>query len=742
MHRTLRTAAAAAFTLGLALACGSGTAAQEAGAPLRAVRIPDGLAEAIRLDGVLDDPFWASVPVAGGFRQREPLEGSPATERTEFRVAYDDDALYVAVMAWDSEPDRVVARILQRDKIMQPNFFGGGLAFAGDDAVALLLDAFHDHKSAVVFATNPNGAEFEATLANEGSDVNVDWRGVWRVASTRTPEGWSAEFAIPWRTLRYPDAAPDQPWGLNVFRIIRRKNEETLWRSWRREGEGFHRVSRAGHLEGLADLPRQGLNVETKPFVLTGRSDELDDDGVLQREGRYEAGLDLKTELRPGLVLDLTVNTDFAQVEVDDEQVNLTRFDLFFPEKRDFFLENSGIFLFGVPNNPFEPPAFQMFFSRRIGIEEDEGVVPILGGARLNGRLGGQTIGLMSLMTDEAYGLPKEAFSVFRVKRDVGESDYVGAMVADRRGGGAWNTGAGLDGQIVRGPVVVDWFYARTFTDGPGGDDAAYRLGVDYTGDAWGLFMNHVSVGPQADAGSGFIAREDYRKSDLYARRRFRPGILGLRRVDLWMGSTYASTMDGRLQDYAVGPFLSPEWESGETFNLFVQRSETVLDESFELTDSLEIPVGRYEADNVMLMGNTSRNRMAYADLNARLAEFYGGTLKSVGGTLTVAPSPKVALALGYTRNDIDTPFPHGTFTADIASVRASYSFSTRMSTNLLIQYNSLDQDFTTNLRLNFIHRPGSDLFLVFTENRGDEARLWNLQDRGLVMKITYLARL
>ena len=720
----------------------SGLAAQEAGDGLRAFRVPAGERAAIRVDGLLGEEVWSRAQVVSGFRQREPREGEPATEATEVRVVFDDETLYVGVMAFDSEPDKVVARILQRDKLMTVNFMGGGLAFAGDDAVAILLDPFHDHRNGVVFATNPNGAEFEALIANEGSDANIDWRGVWKVAGTRTPEGWSAEFAIPWRTLRYPDAAPDQPWGLNVFRVIRRKNEETLWRSWRREGEGFHRVSRAGHLDGLADLPRGGLNMEVKPFLLGGTTQEQDDFGVLRSSGSREMGLDVKTELRPGLVLDLTVNTDFAQVEVDDEQVNLTRFDLFFPEKRDFFLENSGVFQFGVASNPFEPPAFQMFFSRRVGIEEDEGPVPILGGARLAGRVGGQTVGLLNLVTDEAYGLPRENFSVFRVKRDVGESNYLGAMVTDRRSSDGWNTVAGVDGQYVRGATVFDAFFARTFTEGPGGDDVAYRLAMDYTGDEWGLFMNHVSVGADAEARSGFITREDVRKTDVFGRHRWRPGALGLRLIDLWLGANYTSTMDWRLQDYSFGPFISSEWESGDAVNVFLNGSETVLDESFELTDSLEIPVGRFDNDYLMWSVETSKSRPAYLSANGRLARFYGGTLSSVGGTVTMAPVPQVAFAVGLTRNEVDVPYPNGAFVADITSFRASYSFSTRLNTNLLVQYNSFEREMSANVRLNFIHRPGSDLFIVFTENRGDDVRLWNVQDRGLVLKITYLARL
>ena len=709
---------------------------------LRAYRVPDGTTAGIRVDGLLGEAVWIRAAVMDGFRQREPREGAPATERTEVRVVYDADALYVAVTAYDAEPGKVVARILQRDKLMEVNFMGGGVAFAGDDAVALVLDPFHDHRNGVIFATNPNGAEFEALLSNEGSDINVEWRGVWEVAGTRTAEGWSAEFAIPWRTLRYPDAVDDAPWGLNVFRIIRRKNEETLWQSWRRQGEGFHRVSRAGHLVGLEDLPRGGVNLEVKPFVLGGSIQEVDDSGVLQGSRTLETGLDVKTELRPGLVLDVTFNTDFAQVEVDDERVNLTRFDLFFPEKRDFFLENSGIFHFGVPSNPFEPPSFQMFFSRRIGIEEDEGVVPILGGARLNGRVGGQTVGMMHLITDEAYGLPGENFSGVRVKRDVGESNYLGVMVTDRRGGGDWNTVAGVDGQYVAGAAVLDGFYARTFTGGPGGDDVTYRLAMDYTGDEWGLFANHVSVGPDAEVASGFVAREDIRRTDVFGRHRWRTDALGLRYFDLWMSGSYTSTMGGRQQDYAYGPFISPQWESGENLTLFVNRSETVLDEIFELTDSANIPVGRYLNDHVFFLGGTSKKRAAYLDMNGMVSRFYGGSLVSVGGTLTVTPLPQVALGMGYTRNDVDVPFPNGTFTADIFSLRTSYSFSTRLTTNVLVQYNSLDREFIANVRVNLIHRPGSDLFLVFTENRGDERRLWNVQDRGFVMKITYLARL
>ena len=506
-----------AYGVGLWLALG--LSARPVGAQddqILAYRIPGGTPDAVRVDGRLTEDVWTRARVLTAFRQREPEEGDPATERTEVRLAYDDAALYVAVMAYDSRPDQIVARILQRDKLFEPDRFGqAGVQAACDDAVALLLDPFHDHRNGVIFATNPNGAELEALITDEGSGLNIDWRGVWEVAGTRTPDGWSAEFAIPWRTLRYPAAAPDEPWGVNVLRIIRRKNEEALWRAWEREGGGLHRVSRAGHLTGLADLPRQGLNLETKPFVLGGRRQEADDLGVIGSSRTLSAGVDLKTELRPGLVLDLTLNTDFAQVEVDDAQVNLTRFSLFFPEKRDFFLENSGIFDFGIQGNPFEPPPYQMFFSRQIGISDD-GEVPILGGARLTGRVGSQTVGFLNVLTDEVPGIDKESFSVVRVKRDVGESNYVGAMIVDRRGDGPSNTSAGIDGQFVIGDAWVwDLFGTRSFTEGSGGEGYSYTVGYRYDGEVWGSFLNHYGVSPDAEASAGFMTRTDFRSTDL-----------------------------------------------------------------------------------------------------------------------------------------------------------------------------------------------------------------------------------
>jgi hypothetical protein len=738
--RPVRTPSAAVAALAALALCAAlapaGVVAQDG--RLQALRLDGEEAATFRLDGVLGEAFWQRAEAVNQLRQQEPVSGAPASERTEIRMVYDQGTLYVGIVAFDSEPDRVVARILQRDRIMTTGLTGGVVP-AGDDVVALVLDPFHDQRNGVILATNPNGAEFDALITDEGKELNIDWRGIWEVAAQRTSEGWSAEFAVPFRTLRYPDSSGERPWGLNVYRMIRRKNEQVVWQSWSRDGGGFHRISQAGDLVGLHDLPRTGLNVEVKPFVLGGRTEAPVGDGELERAGELDAGVDVKAELRPGLVLDLTANTDFAQVEVDDQQVNLTRFSLFFPEKRDFFLENAGIFEFGVPGF-FETPPYLMFFSRNIGIDQD-GEVPILGGGRLTGRVGSQTVGVLSVRTGDAHGRSGESFNVLRVKRDVGQSAYLGAMLTDRRGRGPWNTVLGLDGQVYVHPTtVVSGFLTRSFTEGPGGDDPAYQIAADFTGDVWGGYFQYFAVHPEATASSGFITRTDLQRTQLVGRRTFRPAWLGLRKIDVRIPNQYQATTGGRFQDWSSGTFLSVEWNSGDSGDLRANLGETDVDVGFPLAGRVDVPAARYRTDNVSVSFNSSPSRPWSVSASVSGSRFFGGDLRSAGGSLTLTPDPSLAVTAGIRRSDVD--LPGGSFRSNITTLRASYAFSTRMTVDALVQHNSLDDALVTNVRFNFIHRPGSDLFLVFTEERGVYGDLWDLADRGMVAKVTYLMRL
>nr|NIM47936.1 hypothetical protein [Gemmatimonadales bacterium] len=577
-------------------------------------------------------------------------------------------------------------------------------------------------------------------ITDEGREFNVDWRGVWDVRAQQSSSGWSAEFAIPLRTLRYPRGGVQVPWGFNIYRVIRRNNEEVLWSGWSRANEGFHRVSAAGHLEGLNDLPQTGLNLEVKPYVLVGGTQEQEL-AEIDTEPRLDIGLDAKYEVRPGLVLDVTLNTDFAHVEADDEQVNLTRFDLFFPEKREFFLENAGIFEFGL-RGAFEPPPFLLFFSRRIGISDD-GEIPVLGGVRLSGRVGAQTVGFLDLVTDSAFAEPRSNYAVVRYKRDVGARNYVGAMLTDRRYAGGSNTAGGLDWSFwPTATLNVQGFVARTATSGPGGDDSAYRIGVDLQQDRYGFSAQYLMIGPEATADVGFITRTDTRRTDAFVRVTPRPGMLGLRKIDLLAFGQLITRVDGLLQDWGVGPAISPEWDSGESLTLFYLRGFNRLDEEWELSESDEVEVspGDYDLWQLGWFGSTSQNRKVVVGLDGLLQGTFGGHIHTLTGNLRLNPNANISIQLRYSRSWVDVP--DGAFTADVGALRLSYAFSTRLVANALLQYNDLDNSVSANIRVNFIHSPGSDLFIVFNEQRGTDSSLWDFSDRGAVVKVTYLKRL
>ena len=694
--------------------------------------------EEINIDGHLDDDVWLRAPIVTGLRQRDPAEGEPATERTEVRVAYGESRLYIAVYAYHDNPDDIVSRILQRDRLMTTGNFGGRPVFAGDDAIAIMLDPFDDHRNGVVFATNANGAQFEALITDEGREFNIDWRAVWDVAAVRVADGWTAEFSIPFRTLRYP--AGDRTWGFNVYRIIRSKNEEVLWSGWSRDDGGFQRISKAGHLQGLMDLPRAGLNMEVKPYLLGGFEQERDETTLMvDDDATLTVGVDVKWEVRPGLLLDLTLHTDFAQVEVDDQQVNLTRFDLFFPEKRDFFLENSGIFTFGVAGF-FGPPPFLMFFSRNIGINDD-GEIPVLGGARLTGRVGDQTVGMMTVRTDEAFGELRTSHSVFRVKRDVGATNYLGVMATDVRSSGYSNTVGGVDFSYwPLSTLNLQGFAARTTTTGAGGDDNAYRFGLSYNNDRFGLDLAHLFVGPEVIADLGFVLREDARRTDYTNRISVRPGTFGIRRLSFFTFGNFVHSTAGELQDFSIGNGINPEWNSGDVATVYWTYEFTRLDESFDLTDDVIVPAGDYKMVQGGVFFGTSAARAVTFSGNAQYQSFFDGTLFSVSLNAAAAPNAHLTITAGLSYNDVDVPW--GAFVAKLWSLRLNYAFTPRLVVNGLVQYNSLDNEISTNLRLNFIHRPGSDLFVVFTENRGSGLSATLLQQRAAVVKLTYLSRI
>lgn len=708
----------------------AGARDREAPPTVEARRTPPG--SEIRLDGLLNEEAWSAAVPATSLAQREPTEGAEPTGRTEIRVLFDDLNLYVGVTAHDPEPDAIVGRILSRDRLMEVR---GGLAFGGDDAVAILFDTFHDHRSAMVFATNVNGAEFDALVAEEGRVVNVDWRGIWRVEARRTDGGWSAEFQIPFRTLRYRAGGGAWEWGFNVARVRRRNNEESLLAGWQRDTEGFVRVSRATHLRSPDPLPDAGLGAEITPFVLLGMTRPEADGSA---SWRTDVGADLRARIGTGLTLDVTLNPDFAQVEVDDQQVNLTRFPLFFPEKRGFFLENAGVFEFGNRGTDDAPP-FLMFFSRRIGVANEE-EVPVLGGARVSGREGALTLGLLNVVSGETAGAASSNYGVARVTRDLG-GGHVGVMVTDRRGGGETNTVGGLDWSLwPHRSLNLRGYVAGTQTSGEGGDDLSYFLSANFQGDVWGFHLRQFEVGPEARADVGFIERTDIRTRRGVIRTTARPQLLGLRRIDSYTFGVHSTTTAGRVQDWYFGHDLSPTWNSGDFASLYALRRFTRVDEPFDLGGRVRVPASDYDEWELGASLTTSPSRPVRGRIELSAQRFFGGDLFSVGGELTVNPTANFLASLRLDRSRV--ALPGGAFTSRILGLRSVYAFSTRVQVAALLQHNDLDDRASINVRAIFNHRPGSDLVLAFTEERATDRAGWALSSRGVVLKLAYVTQL
>ena len=465
---------------------------------------PRRVEEGPTIDGRLDEVAWIAAAVIDDFVQQEPSEGDPATERTVVRLIYDANALYVGVEAYDSQPDGVIATEKRRDS--QRLF--------DEDNFQLILDTFHDRRSGYMFVTSPLGAKLEQQVAEEGeggfrgtnsSNINVNWDGVWDVVARRTHDGWVAEIAIPMVTLRFP-RAEQQVWGVNFMRNIRRKNEQVFWAPISKE-YSLTRVSRAGTMSGIGAVTR-GMDLRVTPYVLSGGKQERVDAG-LDGSGFGDVGLDVKYGVASGLNLDLTLNTDFAQVEVDEQQVNLTRFPLFFPEKRDFFLENAGMFSVGVRSG-FGRTA-DLFFTRRIGLSDGGQPIPIIGGARLTGKVDRHNIAVMNITTQEAFGQPGENFFVGRYSRDILARSKVGTLVINKdavSGGPHYNRTFAADTTLaLHRNLTMTGFIAKTETPGIStGQMAGYARGT-WLSPAWHLFGEYIDLQDNFNPEVGFVPR-------------------------------------------------------------------------------------------------------------------------------------------------------------------------------------------------------------------------------------------
>jgi hypothetical protein len=688
----------------------------------------------ITLDGILDDEAWAAAEPITGFIQSMPDAGAPATEPTVVRVLYDEEYLYIGALMLDSNPQGIIRQYLNQD-----------FETHDDDVFAVTLDTFQDRRNSFMFLINPNGAVKDGQTFDNSRTINLAWEGVIHIETTVHQEGWTAEVAIPFTTLRYRPSEEEQAWGMNFLRRVRRKNEDSYWAPVDRRNR-VHTMAYGGTVSGLSGLPRP-RNLTLKPYLAAaGASGILKDPA--DRGGRGDFGLDLKYGVTPRLTLDLTYGTDFSQVEVDQERVNLTRFSLFFPEKRDFFMENSGVFSFGDLSERnyrlgASPRDFTLFHSRRIGLADGR-PVPILGGGRLTGSAGDLELGLLAMRTESALGLPREDLTVGRLRRSFSSGLQVGGLFASRNGvgdggrggGGEYNRSYGADLNYSWNETFLFHSYlAATHYPGVRGNNRAARISAAFRDPFWDLSALYREVGDAFDPGLGFVARRGIRHSygtvGIHPRPRF-PGILELNPyLEMHYITDLHSTLQTREGSAGLGVLFS---DGGQLQSRVTDRFESI-DEPFLVAGEGKVPVGRYRFAEASLRYTASAARPLSVELEVAGGEFFSGSRTSLTLSGSWRPSRHVALGLQAERNDI--ALPGSEFTADVLGARLDLAGSRRLFLNSFVQYNTASEEVVTNLRLNLIHAPLSDLFLVFSERRDVEGG--RVLEREITLKGTKL---
>jgi hypothetical protein len=705
-------------------------------ATIRAFR----LTAPITLDGVLDENVYESVPAAGGFIQQVPLEGQPATEQTEMWVFFDDRNFYLSLRCLDSEPEREVATELRRDS--------NGLVT--NESVSIAIDTFYDHRNGFVFQTGPLGTVREQAIVD--GELNESWNTVWDVRSSRSDRGWSAEFVIPFKSLRYAGAGP-QIWGINVRRIVKWKNEMSFLTGVPAAyGSGaVNRFNVAATLVGV-ETPAESNNLEFKPYLTTSLNTDRTTPVPVSNDLTKNVGLDFKYGLSRGMVADVTINTDFAQVEEDLQQVNLTRFSLFFPEKREFFMEGQGILAFGGAPLQAEGGIRRdvpiLFFSRRIGLSEGQ-AVPVVAGGRLTGRVGAYSLAALNIQTDEkpSAHAPSTNFSVVRVKRNILRRSNVGVIATRRDPGiaGHANLAAGLDANLrFYDSVGVSGYYARTDSGTAGSDSrASYRVLGEYAGDRYGLEAEHLAIGAAFNPEVGFVRRTDFRRSHGMARFSPRtPGSRLVRRLSWQAGYDYVED-EARtvVQNRLAAADFNMEFNSGDATSLSYQREYEFVPRDFLIATGVVVPSGGYDYSNLRFSYSVGQQRKVSGQLAGSIGSFYGdGDKKEASYSGYVSLSPHFAIEPSISLAWVDLPY--GEFTARVVTGRFIITPTPRLMVSSLTQYNAAINAISSSARLRWEYRPGSELFLVYSDGRNTlTPGIPDLVNRSLALKVTRLFR-
>ena len=676
---------------------------------------------AITLDGTLDEDVWTAAPAATDFLQAEPHEGTPATENTEVRVLFDNRNLYFGVHCWDSNVQEIALTSRRRD-------FDSNQS----DSFALVISTYDDNQTGYLFAVTPEAAQRDVQISQNGEETVASWDVVWDVKTTLHAEGWTAEIQIPFAALHYSLNNSNPEWGINFNRLVRHKNEDTFWSLVPRRFN-LSRVSYSGLLTGLEEFG-QSRHLRIKPYILPKLARRHSTPN--ERLGSVDIGADMKYELTPGLTLDLTVNTDFAETDVDEQQVNLNRFRLFFPEKRDFFVENSGIFYFGVrpteKRGGGDPPDVLVFHSRRIGLSDAGQPIPILGGVRLTGHVNRFNLGIMHMQTQSFESLPSTGFTVSRIKMDVFDKSDVGAIFVQRASSRPQDTNRvfGLDSNFrFFENLTFTNYLAKSQSPDVHDRDWSSKVALGWKGRLLEMRGTYIDVGENFNTDAGFTVRKGVRTAVANPALRLRP------RNNRWLREIYphvifqykadrtTNQLLTRRQHYAVTFYF----HDGGSFEVFANPRFERLFEATRIA-GISIPAGDYPFNEVAVKYGSDRSKWLSGTLENRRSTFYGGFNDTQKASLTWRRKDIFLNTISVARNDITLPWTHVvTFQF---KTRVGYAFSTRAYLDAYLQYENESREIATNIRFRYEYAPLSDIFLVYNEGRStleNQPRDWSL---------------
>jgi len=656
--------------------------------------------QSIKLDGRLNEPAWQQAEKISNFTQRELQEGKPATERTEVAVLYDAKNLYVGVWCYDDHPDKIVASQMKRD-----------FNYGTDDNFQITIDPYNDKRNGYLFVTNPNAARTDVMISQNGQSSNRSWNGVWNVKTTRTAQGWFGEFKIPFSTLRFSQNKT-QIWGINFERDIRRKREQDVWQGWSRNSD-IRQVSNAGYLVGIKGISKTSL-IELKPYGITGVQKDEGEKGIF----KWNVGGDLNYLITPTLKLNVTVNTDFAQVESDQMQVNLTRFSLYYPEKREFFLEGKNYFNFNLGST--EP-----FYSRRIGLASNGSIVPIIAGARVMGKTGKTSIGAMNIETAQKDTLPATNYSVVRVKQDVLKESSVGMIAVSKLGPGRQNFVYGADfnyfNSHLKGNKNIGFggALAQSYTSGhPQKTGLASRLFFNYPNDLINFSAEWDRSGAGFNPEVGFQRRTAYQMYNAFFAITPRPKkihFIQQLHFKLFDFNYYIDDKTHKLQSlWSEFRPLGFVTRSGEFFEFNIQRKAENLTENFNIYEDIIIPKGEYWFTDWELQFATYSGRKVYGFFYTNWGGFYDGKRTLYAGSLNWQISKHLRFSADYTHQRIF--LPGGNFVVHEISSHIDFAVNPDLFGSVFAQWNNEAQEMLMNFRVNWIPKPGTNLYFVVNQ--------------------------